>query len=175
MANVRAITTGYNFNIRGAFDNWSEMLNDGERAWFDQWSTHGFFIFKPIEEREGGLGTSEFLNVTLGSGITPSLLKNLTSLSVSITVPVFEHDVEEINRMSKGKTLCKLLSFTSNLKRLSLEVESMEESEEELKIFAGSDFKIPIISLLDLLGRGKVWKYLHSFDLIFLCIIVAEL
>ncbi|KAL7267811.1 hypothetical protein RUND412_009589 [Rhizina undulata] len=200
MANIRTVITGYNFDMHGEFHHWRKTLNKVDRSCVDQWSEHRYFVFEAIQEKEGAiidlihtthrLGCKlDRLDFTIGCcwlrlgtfynnsklWDCASLLENLTYLSISITVPVNFEDLEAVKKVSKEGKLHKFYSFAPNLKNLTLELESMEESTDELMIFAGSDFKSPVISLLDIFGRGHVWKYLESLNLCFPCIVVEEL
>ncbi|KAL7273450.1 hypothetical protein RUND412_003683 [Rhizina undulata] len=200
MPNIRAVTTGWHFSIRGELDNWAKRLGHKNRARFYRWSTHEIFTFEANSEREKTsisimktlhrLGCKlESLNFGIacfwpqdkkfqsGSDLwdCASLLENLTSLTVCVSKPSDVADLESIEEMSKGGTPHQFLSFAPHLKNLSLQVESAEESVKELKLFAGSDFKSPVISLLDILGHSQVWENLRTFNLRFPCIIMEEL
>ncbi|KAL7269812.1 hypothetical protein RUND412_007503 [Rhizina undulata] len=180
MANIRAITTGYGFDFCVEFANWRKTLNHRDRTISYLWSKHEFFSLVAIDEREGArinlINTTHCLGLKLDRldfripccwlrgrlGIFHSnselwhcapLLESLTSLTICIAEPVFVDDVEAIKIMLKEETLCKFLSFTPNLRKLSLEVESIEENGEKHILLTGSDFKFPLISILDILRR----------------------
>ncbi|KAL7267577.1 hypothetical protein RUND412_009831 [Rhizina undulata] len=87
-----------------------------------------------------------------------SLLQNLTSVYFCITTSPRDHDsyedIEALKKDAKEDQIFKLFSCSPNLRTLSLELNDMVRRVKFLEI-----------PLLDLLGRGYVWKYLHTFNL----------
>ncbi|KAL7272692.1 hypothetical protein RUND412_004488 [Rhizina undulata] len=104
-----------------------------------------------------------------------SLFMSLTCLSVCIPTQGMYQNPKGLKETAKEGQLHRFLSFTPNLRKLSLAVQISLNISGPLYLFTGPEIKSLSISLLDILGHGHVWKYLHTFHLELPCIILEEL
>ncbi|KAL7265910.1 hypothetical protein RUND412_011559 [Rhizina undulata] len=204
MPNIRIIISDNCDNFDKGFrhlEMWLTSIPDKNWRYFalsdDAWERG---ILEPIREGEGRavkstmdlINTSHCLGYTLKSfefnisghwlreGIfhnnsklwgCASLFKNLTCLSVSITTLDSHENDSDFLEMAKAGKLSKFLSFAPLLKKQSLAVESCIVPS----LFTGVYFKTLRILLLDILGRGNNWEYLHTFHLKFPAVLLKEI
>ncbi|KAL7266179.1 hypothetical protein RUND412_011285, partial [Rhizina undulata] len=107
-----------------------------------------------------------------GSGLwnCASLFQNLTSIYISITTLDTFEDNEALEKDAKEGRIYQFISFAPNLRTLSLKINFRHYPF----IGLGMD-ENPQIPLLGILGRGYVWKHLHTFNLNFTATNVKDL
>ncbi|KAL7268731.1 hypothetical protein RUND412_008632 [Rhizina undulata] len=194
MANIRAIIPGkFNYDAHHEiFGNWRRALSEREktlisRGWYEITHITSYPSVFQYGDREaalkafidlikllhrlkfkldkfGGHDTGVlrgFFSDCSGLWNCGSLFQNLTSVYFGFTIMNVSEDTKAFEEDAKEGRMFKFLSLAPHLRILSLEMEYNLLSDDD------SELIDPDISILDILGRGYIWKYLHTVYLSF--------
>ncbi|KAL7272463.1 hypothetical protein RUND412_004736, partial [Rhizina undulata] len=176
MANIRAIVPGHNnFSICFEFEKWCRTLSATDKAYVQGEkqamkavmdlvkTTHRLrFMLDRFERGVSGIWGG-FLSEDSDLWNCASLFQNLTSVNVCITTLNTSEDTGALMKEAAEGRIYKFLTFAPNLKTLSLAI--IKCCNNYLILPGIHRVEVPRINLLDVLGRGYVWKNLHTVNL----------